>query len=363
MKSICLKPTAIFYFLALAAFSSPAQSEKAEAHTDPALERWLKPQNWRRDSDTPAFSLGEKGKFDDQHIFSPHVVRMNGEYWMYYVGSQRCVEAGVYKGVTKDPAHPEKSDQRLFKLGLATSKDGLHFTRYSTDPIFSFGDDIHSIVTPALLKQPDGTLVREDGKLRMYFAAVDFPHGTYKHDLYETTSADGIHWAKATLVMENAYAPCVIKEGGKYRLWHTYIKHNPWGTAYAESTDGTHWKEFDKLCIQIDQPWEVKDQVYPMVIKAGGVYIMMYNCYWNDEYHTAIGFAASKDGITWTKNPANPVFRPDPAHDWESHFTGGGQTILPMPDGSFRLWYAARKQPPWNSLYFAIGTAHWDGPK
>ena len=129
------------------------------------------------------------GKFDDQHIFAPHVIRQDGEFWMYYSGSQRCVDAGTYKGKARDPAHPERSDQRLFKLGLAKSKDGKHFTRHSDEPVFSFGDDIHSVVTAAILKNPDGSVHREDGKLRMYFAAVDFPGGTYKHDLYETTSA------------------------------------------------------------------------------------------------------------------------------------------------------------------------------
>ena len=125
---------------------------------------------------------------------------------MYYCGSQRCVDAGTYKGLAKDPEHPEKSDQRLFKLGLAKSKDGVKFTRYvrlqadkpvgtkerqaespTYDPVFSFGDDIHSVVTAAILKNPDGSVHRENGKLRMYFPAVDFPHGTYKHNLYETT--------------------------------------------------------------------------------------------------------------------------------------------------------------------------------
>ena len=59
---------------------------------------------------------------------------------------------------TQDPAHPEKSDQRLFKLGLARSKDGVKFTRHSRDPVFSFGDDIHSVVTAAILKNPDGSV-------------------------------------------------------------------------------------------------------------------------------------------------------------------------------------------------------------
>src|SRR5215470_17297122 len=105
---------------------------------DDKLDPWLKPHDWKRDSDKPALGLGEKGKFDDQHIFAPHVIRQDGEFWMYYSGSQRCVDAGTYKGKAKDPDHPEKSDQRLFKLGLAKSKDGVHFTRHSVDPVFSF---------------------------------------------------------------------------------------------------------------------------------------------------------------------------------------------------------------------------------
>ena len=195
----------------------------------------------------------------------------------------------------------------------------------------------------------------------MYFAAVDFPHGTYKHDLYETTSSDGIHWAKPTLVLENAYAPCVIKEGENYRMWYTWINKHPWHTGYAESTDGTHWKISERPCIVMDQPWEVKDQVYPMVLKVPGMYLMLYGCYWQDDKHTALGFAVSQDGLTWTKHPENPVFRPEPSHEWESNFTTS-QTMLRLPDGSFRLWYAARRKPPWSNLYFAIGTAKWNRP-
>jgi predicted GH43/DUF377 family glycosyl hydrolase len=331
------------------------------AKPDPSLALWLKPQSWQRDSDTPALGLGEKGKFDDQHIFAPHVIYENGEHWMYYGGSQRCVDAGVYKGVAKDPANPARSDQRLYKIGLAKSKDGIKFIRHSTEPVFSFGDDIHSAITPAILKNPEGLVLRENGKLRMYFAAVDFPKGTYAHDLYETTSTDGIQWAKPAKVMNNAYAPCVIREDGKYRMWYTCIDRHPWYTTYAESADGTHWEKKGTRCIVMDQPWEVKDQVYPLVLKTDGVYLMMYGCYWADEKHTALGFAVSKDGLSWTKHPKNPVFRPEPKHDWESHFTTS-QTLMRLPDGSFRLWYAGRKQPPWSNLYFAIGTARWAGP-
>ncbi len=107
--------SAVMALLLVGLTHGTAQSVRNEARIDPKFERWLKPQEWQRDSDTPALSLGEKGKFDDQHIFAPHVIRQDGEFWMYYCGSQRCVDAGTYKGVAKDPEHSEKSDQRLFK--------------------------------------------------------------------------------------------------------------------------------------------------------------------------------------------------------------------------------------------------------
>lgn len=330
----------------------------ASVAEDAKADRWLQPQEWKRDRSEPCISLGESGCFDDQHIFAPHVIRMGDEYWMYYCGSQRCVDRGIYKGVAKDPKQPQKSDQRLFKLGLAKSKDGIHFTRHAADPVFSFGDDIHSVVTACILKNPDGSLCRENGRLRMYFAAVDFPRGTYKHDLYETFSADGLTWDKPTKVMENAYAPCVIKEGERYRMWYTWINKHPWHTNHAESKDGKTWTISEKPCIVMDQAWEVKDQVYPMVLKLDGVYIMMYGCYWRDDKHTALGFAVSDDGLTWKKHPGNPVFRPQPANDWESNFTTS-HSLMCLPDGSLRLWYAGRRQPHWSNLYFAIGTARW----
>ena len=84
----------------------------ARSADDPVFAKWLLPLDWRRDSDKPVLSLGAKGNFDDQHIFAPHVIHWNGEYWMYYSGSQRCVDAGTYKGVPKDPKQPAKSDQR-----------------------------------------------------------------------------------------------------------------------------------------------------------------------------------------------------------------------------------------------------------
>jgi hypothetical protein len=100
------------------------------------------------------------------------------------------------------------------------------------------------------------------------------------------------------------------------------------------------------------------------VVRIDGVYLMWYASYWVEQPadKTAIGFAVSRDGLQWHKHPANPVLRPDPDLPWESHYNSS-QSVMRLPDGSWRMWYATRKEPPFDNKYFAIGVAHWPGPR
>ena len=84
--------------------------------------QWLDPQPWERDIDAPCLSLGAAGQFDDTHIFAPCVALENGRYYMWYSGSRGEV------------------DLRVFALGLATSDDGLHFTRHPASPVCTLDD-------------------------------------------------------------------------------------------------------------------------------------------------------------------------------------------------------------------------------
>jgi len=77
-----------------------------------------------------------------------------------------------------------------------------------------------------------------------------------------------------------------------------------------------------------------------------------------DVDRTSLGFAVSKDGRHWEKHPGNPVFGPEASNAWESHYTTS-QSVVRLPDGSWRIWYASRPKPPFVHKYFAIGTAHW----
>jgi predicted GH43/DUF377 family glycosyl hydrolase len=131
---------------------------------------------------------------------------------------------------------------------------------------------------------------------------------------------------------------------------------------HAISTDGRRWRLTKQPVLRVDQDWERSNLFYPTVVKTDGIYLMWYGSYWSAARNkTAIGFAVSLDGIRWYKHAQNPVLRPDPKRSFESHYTTS-QSIVRFSDGSFRIWYASRRKPPFLNKYFAIGTAKWRGP-
>lgn len=310
------------------------------------LQPWMTPQNWIRDSTGPVVSLGEPGAFDDTHLFAPCVAFEGGVCRLWYCGSRGEVA------------------ERVFRLGLAESEDGIHFSKRSDNPVYEFGDGKNSVLTPTLLRSPDGAVLREDGKLRMWFTAADLTQPNGLHSLRETRSVDGVRWdPPSEAQLDHVYAPTILKENGLYRLWYTDVSEEPWKVRLAKSGDGRNWEVHPEPVLTIDQEWEEKRLFYTTVLKADGVYLMWYGSYWSEHANkTALGLAASEDGIAWFKNPHNPVLRPDPSRPWESHYTTS-ESVMRFPDGSFRIWYGTRKAPPFVNKYFAIGTARWEGPR
>ena len=323
--------------------SSPLRADDRDAPKE--LDRWLQPQDWVRDTDGPIVELGEVGTFDDTHIFAPCVANLDGTYHLWYSGSTGTVA------------------ERVFDLGLATGHDGRRFEKHTPNPVFRFGDGKHSILTATLLRRPDGGVLREDGRLRMWFSSTHFAGGTGLHTLHESHGVDGVRWSEPSApLLDHVYAPTILKEGSEFRMWYTDVSGDPWVMRLATSPDGRRWRVHPDAVLRPEAAWEQSNLFYPAVLKADGVYLMWYGSYWSERRNTtAIGLAASLDGRRWYRNPHNPVLRPDPDRPWESHYTTS-QSVVRNEDGSFRIWYASRKRPPFVNKYFAINTARWAGP-
>jgi predicted GH43/DUF377 family glycosyl hydrolase len=168
----------------------------------------------------------------------------------------------------------------------------------------------------------DVSLLREDGKYRMWFSWRP------KRSVALVTSDDGLSWSEPTIVLgpnkasgweDDINRPVVIKDGTKYRMWYTgQAKEKSW-IGCATSTDGKVWdRAADKPVLSAEQPWERAAVMCPHVIydEKQKLYRMWYSG--GEQYEpNAIGYATSTDGLKWTKHEKNPIFRPDPKSPWE----------------------------------------------
>lgn len=317
-----------------------------------AVRAWLGPQVWQRDAAEPVLALGAPGEFDDTHIFAPTVAREDGRYRMWYCGSQ---------GFAHDLAPVRTRDERVFRLGLAESSDGIRFQRHA-GPVLELPTPRRSIVTPTILRDARGKPVREDGKLRMWFTSATLGGGGAPHAIQQAVSVDGTQWTDVSPIqISRAYCPTVLKTSDGYTMWYTEPGRYPWVIRHATSPDGSTWTVTEQPVLKISQPWEHDLQIYPCVLFTEGMYLMWYASYLEKNHETtAIGFAVSTDGITWHKHPQNPILRPDPTRAWESHYVSS-HSVIQLDDGRFRIWYSSRKAPPFQNLYFALNTVVWSG--
>ena len=198
-----------------------------------------------------------------------------------------------------------------------------------------------------------------------------------------TESADGIHWGPPVKCIlpnpesgwENEINRCsVVYRGGKYHMWYTgqimklstveqggvgyvgadgvtYSGESKLG--YATSGDGVVWERYQNdPVMKPEEPWENVAIMCPNVLwdDEKGCYIMWYSA--GDQYEpNAIGYAASPDGIHWTKYANNPIFAADPQSLWEQHKCAACHVI--PHDGWFYMFYIGFR----NEDYAQIGIA------
>ncbi|MCH8836981.1 MAG: hypothetical protein IIA60_04155, partial [Candidatus Marinimicrobia bacterium] len=140
--------------------------------------------------------------------------------------------------------------------------------------------------------------------------------------------------------------PAVIKDGDTLRMWYGGRNDDPFGgggigkIGYAWSLDGVSWnRHAGNPVMSAELAWEGAHLSAPAVIKDGDTLRMWYGG--GDWPATAIGYAASVDGINWVRH-ADPVLQLGPVGDWDSDFVFPGTVI--KEDGGYKLWYSGNRE-------------------
>jgi predicted GH43/DUF377 family glycosyl hydrolase len=225
----------------------------------------LAPIDWQR---TPGggpngsvLGFGPAGNFDEAGNFTISAFKdTDGVYKLYYGGADTATINAACTGI--NGVH--------WRIGLATSPDGLTWTRVQGD-------------------QPKGSI-------------LDNGTGANDFDTFLT------------------YRPYVLHDGSIYRMWYngsTEPFNCPNNTlalnrriGYAESPDGVHFTKMnngpgiDGTMLPLGGPGSIDEQQvgYVWVIKDTNEYKMYYSA--NDAQNFwRVGLATSPDARTWTKKP------------------------------------------------------------
>ncbi len=238
----------------------------------------------------PILSPGPAGVWDSDAVRSPTVIKTADGYRMYYSGRT----ASGYN--------------RSYRVGLATSPDGINWTRFSSNPLgFNVLSDW----------RPD-----------------DFIAGS------------------------------VLVEGLVFKMWYTGIDYT--GVAkigYATSNDGLFWQMHPSgPVLQAGAaPWESVEVSDPVVIRDDATYHMWYSG--SDGATRRIGHATSANGIDWVRDPANPVvdIGAPGAWNWLEVFAPSVVKVGP----EYKLWYSGKTLPSAGQTGFALSSngSAWTAPK
>lgn len=164
------------------------------------------------------------------------------------------------------------------------------------------------------------------------------------------TSSDGVAWARqnsgnAVLVpgagiawdREGVAMPAVVQEGGGFTMWYVGVDLWP-GIGRATSPDGVTWTRDGAnpvLAKGAGGSWSSFGVFEPAVVKDGATYRM-----WVEGFSGSnqwIGYAVSPDGTAWTEYPSNPVFTKGSDIYWDD--AGVGAPAVVKVGETFEMWY------------------------
>jgi len=289
--------------------------------------------DWVKDPGNPVLDMGRAGSWDDFHVAYPSVIFYDGTYQMWY---------GGYDGTQ-------------WQIGYATSNDGIHWAKYANNPVLHLGqpgawDDAH-VTAPSV--------IFDNSLYKMWYIGNDgitwrIGYAT-SYDGIAWTKYDGNPVLDVGLPDRwddvHVADPFVIFKDGIYKMWYGGFDGTIWRIGYAESFDGIAWTRYvGNPVLYLGSPGTWDDDVSvggPSIIFEGGIYKIWYHGY--DGYTYRIGYAISGDGKNWTKYSGNPVLHEGAEDAWDDAYVLTSSVIL--DDGTYKIWYTGCDGDYWRIGY------------
>jgi hypothetical protein len=273
------------------------------------------PLDFKAYEHNPVLSPGEPGSWDDFFVIQPQVIWYDSTFYMFYAGSNISNIVGV---------------------GIATSPDGFHFTKFEGNPVLAqdgIGFDAYNAAGAIVIRQDSVWAMYYNGSETVRWGPGPYVGRATARNLTgpwikdeEPVLASGrkgewdadILWPHVVLTLDD----------GSYRMYYTgaadFFSHDNYFTGMADSQDGIIWEKYNDpatnqhpfaesdpvLRDAPDGSWDDANTFMAFVYRDSSCYKMYYggSTFINHIEHTPLGFAISKDGIHWERYSKNPVY-------------------------------------------------------
>jgi predicted GH43/DUF377 family glycosyl hydrolase len=202
-------------------------------------------------------------------------------------------------------------------IGHATSTDGINWEMDPANPVMTPQAEGNWRVI-SLINNP---VIHDGREFRMWYCGWDGSRGQGGY----ATSPDGTTWTRhpdnpifragpdGSIDDTWACPGAVIFQGGLYHTWYGASPETLWvagGIGYATSIDGLSWTKHPGLVFEPGEGWENGLIGTSNVIFDGTTFHMWYVGQQTAGpilIDSSFGYAMSEDGISWTRDPANPI--------------------------------------------------------
>jgi len=331
---------------------------------------------WKHRSN-PLVMEGSGGAWDDEGLSDPCVVFAKGRFYLYYTGydgtdyaiglarSSDGVGFGKYGSaavLTKGSGYDGTAvreptvifEDGIFKMwytavngaaqtiAYATSKDGLSWTKYGSNPVLGQPSTGWGSV-----EFGDPCVIKVDGEYMMYLSGSSVLNSKL---MGIATSGDGTSWtlSSSNPLVSKAASPnfgqqeicdvAVVKDGPLFRLYFTG-RNGAGGNykiGYGESHNGLDWDLMKSAYLDVGSSGTFDDTqtLSPGVLYDDGVIYMYYNG--DDTTKEELGLATWKSWIVNEGLPTNPILGTGGTYD-STHLLD--PCVLKSPSGVYTMFY------------------------
>ena len=264
--------------------------------------------------------IGAKGSWDSRWTNDPNVLKIGDLYHLWYSGF----------------------DGKHLRIGLATSTDGINWTKYADNPVLDLGVpvswDDYQVYNPCVLKVSD--------RYYMWYAGATAEDKKWHVKIGLATSEDGKNWIKHAdnpvlsydepWEIHSVFGPSLMYKEKKFYMWYAG-GDTPRGIGLATSTDGKSWIKHSGNPVLEGKKgtYEAIGMDRPCVTEMDDRYYMYYTgVNWP---YARIGLATSENGKTWVKSPSNPILNLGAGSAWDSIYVA--DCWVQKINNKYYMWY------------------------